>query len=129
MAEDNASEALGLERRLIFENYINGVDIEDLKAPFCRSADEITKEIFFVARKITEYRFRRLSDGSKHAAPLVPCSSLLDIRLNSTTLRETLGKCGDIYLSSEILIPKITLQKIDSPEMVEGVSNRINHSR
>jgi hypothetical protein len=94
------STVLGAERRLIFANYANGVDIEAMKTPFERSAAEIQREILFVARKIKEYRFRRCADGSPHAAPPVPCDTLIDIRLHRLALFETLNKLGDHYLSS-----------------------------
>jgi hypothetical protein len=49
----------GEERKLIFENYANGVDIENLMVDFKHSRLEIEKEIAFVAKKIKEHRFRR----------------------------------------------------------------------
>jgi len=115
----------GADRRLIFTNYANGVDIEAMKAPFGRSAAEIEREIFFVAKKIKEYRFRRCADGSPFAAPPVACDTLIDIRLNRLALFDTLGKLGDLYLSSELLLPKIALQKVDSIEAVRDVSHRV----
>jgi hypothetical protein len=117
--------SLGRDRRLIFTNYANGVDIEAMKVPFGRSAAEIEREIFFVAKKIQEYRFRRCADGSPYAAPPVPCDTLADIRLNRLALFETLAKLGDVYLSSELLLPRIALQKVDSVEAVRDVSHRM----
>ena len=90
-----------------------------------RSAVEIEREIFFVAKKIKEYRFRRCADGSPYAAPPVACDMLVDIRLNRLALFDTLGKLGDLYLSSELLLPKIALQKVDSVEAVRDVSHRV----
>ena len=118
-------ELAGAQRRLIFMNYANGVDVEAMKAPFKRSAAEIEREIFFVAKKIKEYRFRRCADGSPYAAPPIACDTLLDIRLNRLALFDTLRKLGDGYLSSELLLPKIALQKVDSVEAVRDVSHRV----
>jgi hypothetical protein len=119
---------LGEERKLIFENYANGVDIEDLMVAFKRSRLEIEREILFVARKIKEYRFRRVAEGKKnpHAAPPVQCDALLDIRLNRLALFDTLGKLGDLYLSSELLLPKVNIQKVDNRAMAEEAFCRLN---
>ena len=121
----SSSNSLALDRRLIFTNYANGVDIEAMKAPFARSAVEIEREIFFVAKKIKEYRFRRCTDGSPYAAPPVACDTLADIRLNRLALFDTLKKLGDGYLTSELLLPRIALQKVDSVEAVRDVSHRM----
>src|SRR6516162_6942448 len=102
--QDNTT---GAERRLMFQNYANGVDIEAMKVPFGRSAAEIEREISFVAKKIKVYRFRRCADGSAYAAPPVACDTLADIRLNRLALFDTLAKLGDAYLSSALLLPKI----------------------
>ena len=118
----------GAERRLIFINYANGVDIEAMKAPFGRSAAEIEREIFFVAKKIKEYRFRRCADGSAYAAPPVACDTLADIRLNRLALFDTLAKLGDVYLSSALLLPKIALQKVDSIEAMREAGFRLHHA-
>jgi hypothetical protein len=118
-------ESLGQQRRLIFENYANGVDIEVLKASFRRSAVEIEAEILFVAKKIKEYRFRRIADASPHAAAPVACDTLLDIRLNRMALFDTLRKLGDLYLSSDLLLPKINVQKLDHPAMIAEATHRM----
>lgn len=120
---------LGEERKLIFRNFCNGVPIDELCAPFRRSRAELEREIFFVAKKIREYRFRRCTDGSKFAAPPVQSETLSDIRINRRAMMETLGRLGPSYLSSELLIPKVTIQKIDHPEMVREASHRLKHSR
>jgi hypothetical protein len=122
-------ESTGLDRRLIFENYANGVDIESLKATFRRSAAEIEAEIFFVARKIKEYRFRRCADGSPHAAPPIACDTLIDIRLNRLALFDTLRKLGDLYLSSALLLPKVNVQKVDHPSALLEAAHRVRASQ
>lgn len=119
---------IGEERRLIFENYANGVDIENIMTAFKRSRMEVEKEIQFVGKKITEYRTRRCMEGSKFAAPPVQCVTLLDIRTNRYALLDTLAKLGDNYLSSPILIPKITVQKLDHPSMVREAIHRANNA-
>ena len=130
----NEPHTLGSERRLIFENVANGVPIETIMATFRRSRLEVQQDVEFVAKKITEYRFRRLTDGPTKkgapatARPLVPCSTYADIRLHRVNLLETLSKLGDRYLSSPLLLPKVTIQKVDSPDAVREVSHRVNHS-
>ena len=125
---------VGEQRRLIFENVANGVPIETIMATFRRSRLEVQQDVEFVAKKITEYRFRRLPDGPTikgvpaTARPLVPCSTYADIRLHRVNLLETLSKLGDRYLSSPLLLPKVTIQKVDSPDAVREVSHRVNHS-
>jgi hypothetical protein len=128
------SESLGEQRRLIFENVANGVQIETIMATFRRSRLEVQREVEFVAKKITEYRFRRLTDGPTKksapatARPLVPCATYADIRFHRVNLLETLSKLGDRYLSSPLLLPKVTIQKVDSPDAVREISHRVNHS-
>ncbi len=117
--------SLGLERRLIFENYANGVDIEVLKGAFRRSAHEIEAEILFVAKKIKEYRFRRIADASPHAAAPVACDTLIDVRVHRLALFDTLRKLGNRYLSSELLLPKIHVQTLDHPAMLAEATHRM----
>lgn len=117
--------SIGAERRLIFENYANGVDIEALKATFRRSAAEIEREIFFVSRKIAEYRFRRCAEGSVHLAPPIACSTLAEIRLNRLALLDTLSKLGDRHLSSPLLLPKLRIQAVDHPSMLHEAQHRM----
>lgn len=132
MVDTVAQERLGRERRLMFTNYANGVDIEAMKEPFHRSAAEIERDILFVAKKITEYRFRRNTEGTLkqregwNAGPPIQCDTLFDIRLRRKALLETLRKIGDLTLSSELLLPKIAIQKVDSREAFREVHHRVN---
>ena len=119
------NETLGRDRRHIFENYANGVDIEAMKATFGRSAAEIEREIFFVAKKIKEYRFRRCADGSKFAAPPVACDTLIDIRLNRLALFDTLRKLSDSHLASVLLLPRVNIQKVDHPSSLAEAQHRM----
>lgn len=119
-------EKLGEERRFIFENYANGVDLEDLKSVFHRSAAEVEAEIFFVAKKIKEYRFRRISQGSPHASPVVQCDTLIDIRMNRLALFDTLRKVGNVYLSSVLILPKVNVQNVNHPSMLKEANQRMS---
>jgi hypothetical protein len=108
----------GEERRLIFQNIANGVPLEKVMAAFSRSQKEIWDEVEFVGRKIREYRFRR------HLPP-VEHKGLRAMRFNRRVLLETLDKLGPEYLSSELLIPKITVQELDSVGMVIDAGRRM----
>jgi hypothetical protein len=119
------AQSLGAARRLIFENYANGVDIEAMKATFRRSAAEIAAEIFFVAKKIKEYRFRRCADGSRFAAPPVACDTLVDIRLNRLALFDTLRKLSDTHLASALVLPRVHIQNVDHPSSLAEAQHRM----
>jgi hypothetical protein len=123
-----ARDNLASERRLIFENIANGVPVETLMTAFRRSRLEIQKEVEFVANKIREYRFRRLSAGSVHARHMVPCGTYAEIRANRHSLLETLRKLGPESLSSPLLISRIETQKIDSDEAIEEVTHRVSNA-
>lgn len=110
--------ARGIVRKLMFENVANGVPREDIMAAFRRSSEELNREVAFVAKKIKEYRFRR-------RMPPLECSSEQDIRWNRKALLETLAKLGPLYLSSELLIPKITVQKVDHPSFAREAAHRV----
>lgn len=100
-----SGEALGAERKLIFENVASGVPMPDIMAAFSRSEAEVLREVAFVGRKIREYRFRR------HMPPLA-CEQLFDIRWNRRALLDTLRKLGPKYLSTELIIPNVGIQGI-----------------
>ena len=107
----------GEERRMIFQNIANGVPLEKVMATFYRSEKEVWDEVEFVGRKIREYRFRR------HLPPLEH-QGIRAIRLNRKALLETLARLGPEYLSSELLLPKITVQNLDNPGMLKEASVR-----
>lgn len=119
---------LAFERRLIFENVANGVATEQIMAAFRRSRIEVQKEIEFVARKIREYRFKRLSAGSAHARHLVPCDTYAEIRAHRRTLLETLSKIGPETLASDLTLPPIRSHRIESDSDVEEVAHRVTHA-
>ncbi len=108
---------IGAERSLIFSNVANGVPMELLMATFERSETEIMAEIDFVARKIREYRFRR-------KIPPVSADTIPEIRFNRRTLLENLEKLGPKYLSSSLILPRITVQKIDHPAVAKEAAVR-----
>lgn len=109
--------ALGEDRRLIFENVANGVPVEDVMAAFRRSHAEIDREVAFVAKKIKEYRFRRQE-------PPLQCETMHDIRWNRLPLLDTLRKFGPNYLSTELLLPKVAIQKADQPGAFREIGDR-----
>jgi len=107
----------GEERRLIFQNIANGVPVENIMVAFCRSQKEVWDDVEFVGRKIREYRFRR------HLPPLEH-QGIRAIRLNRKALLETLSKLGPEYMISDLILPKITVQKLDSPGMIKETAQR-----
>lgn len=111
-------ERLGQERRLIFENVCNGVPIEKIMVAFHRSELEVTKEVAFVARKIREYRFRR-------RLPPLRCETMNELRWNRLALLETVSKLGPLYLSSELLIPRVHIENLDHAGTIKEVAHRI----
>lgn len=108
---------LGEERRLIFQNLANGVPMQSIMAVFRRSEAEVWKEVEFVGRKIREYRFRR-------RMPPVELQGIKAILFNRRQLLETLEKLGNDYLSSELIIPKITTEALDHPSIISEVNHR-----
>jgi hypothetical protein len=99
---------LGADRRLIFENVANGVPMDQVRSAFRRSQDEIDRELAFVARKIREARFRT-------RMPPLACDAHKDIRWNRRALLDTLRQLSDAYLSSELLLPRIGVQTVNTP--------------
>jgi hypothetical protein len=115
-------ERRGEGRRLIFENVANGVPIQQIMSVFRRSEAEVMAEVKFVGKKIAEYRFRR------HLPPLA-CSDLREIRWNRLALLDTVRKLGDLYLSSELILPRIAVQKVDHPGALREVKHRMEAHR
>ena len=108
---------LGEERRLIFENVAKGVPMQQVMASFRRSEAEVMREVAFVGRKIREYRFRR-------RLPPLACETIKDMRWNRKALLECVAKLGPEYLSSELMIPRITVQSLDHPSVVREAGHR-----
>lgn len=111
---------VGDRRKLIFANVANGVEYKDIMVAFQMSRLEVEQDVRFVAKKIREYRFRR-------GLPPLFCDTVPDIRYNRLALLDTLKKLGPKYLVSELVIPSIGVQKLDSPEMAAEAAHRISH--
>jgi hypothetical protein len=108
----------GQERRLIFENVANGVPIERIMAAFRRSREEVNGEVEFVGRKIREARFRT-------RMPPLDCQGPKAIRWNRRPLLDTLRQLTDEYLASDLLIPRIGVQDLDSLSVIREAAQRV----
>lgn len=120
MTEDER-KALGLRRRLAFQNLANGVPEERIRTNLRLSELELEQAQKFVAKKITEYLVLRRQ-------PPIPCGDLREIRWNRQSLLGVLAKIGDLDLSTELTLSRITVQSIDHPEMVAGAAARMNEA-
>lgn len=110
-AVENERLRRGQERRLIFENVANGVPIERIMAAFRRSEAEVWREVEFVGRKIREARFRT-------RMPPIDHQGMKAIRFNRLALLETLRQLSDDYLSSDLILPRIGVELLDSENAV-----------
>jgi hypothetical protein len=113
--------ALGQTRRLVFQNIANGVPPERLRAAMQLSELEVDQALRFVRRKITEYLVLR------RQAPIA-CDDVRAMRRNRRTLLGVLARIGDLDLSTELLLTKITTQPLDHPEMLEGAKRRMSEA-
>lgn len=120
MTEDER-KALGLRRRLAFQNLANGVPEERIRTNLRLSELELEQAQKFVAKKITEYLVLRRQ-------PPIPCGDLREIRWNRQSLLGVLAKIGDLDLSTELTLSRITVQALDHPEMVAGAAARMNEA-
>ena len=116
----------GEERRLIFQNMANAVPMEQIKAAFLRSEEEVWQEVDYVSRKIREARFRT-------CMPPLDCMGLKAIRWNRKALLETLEQLRDEYLASDIIMPNIGVETIESASILrqaaQEVRARVTESR
>lgn len=108
----------GEERRLIFQNVANGVPMERIKAAFRRSEEEINRDVEFVGRKIREARFRT-------RMPPLDCMGPKAIRWNRRALLDTLRQLSNEYLASDLILPKIGIQTLDSPGVVREAARSV----
>lgn len=122
---DEQHRRLAEKRRLVFENVANGAPLETIRGAFRVSDVEIQQIVAFVGRKITEYRFRRSSEAAAGASPPIACSTIDDARLNRLAALETLSKCGPVYLSSELVLPKIAIQKVERRGDIDEIRYRM----
>lgn len=113
--------ALGHRRRLVFQNMANGVPIEKIGADLRLSSTEVEQARTFVAKKITEYLVLRRQ-------PPLPCANIKEIRWNRRALLGVLARIGDIDLSSQLILSRITVQAFDHPEMIEGAKARMDEA-
>lgn len=124
MTEEERNQ-LAQKRRLVFENVANGVPLDNIRAALLVSETEIHQIVAFVGKKITEYRFRRAGEAARGAAPPIACATVLDARLNRKAALETLGKLGPLYLSSELILPKIAIQTVERRGDLEEIKYRM----
>lgn len=120
MTEDER-RALGHRRRMVFQNLANGVPIERICGSLRLSPLEVEQAQAFVAKKITEYLVLRRQ-------PPLPCGNLKEIRWNRRALLGVLAKIGDVDLSSQLILKRITVQALDHPEMIDGASARMSEA-
>ena len=108
----------GEERRLIFQNMANAVPMEQIKAAFSRSDEEVWREVDYVSRKIREARFRT-------CMPPLDCMGLKAIRWNRKALLETLEQLRDEYLASDIIMPNIGVETIESASILRQAAQEV----
>lgn len=120
MTEDERRR-LGQTRRLVFQNLANGVSPEKIGENLRLSALEVEQAQAFVAKKITEYLTLRRQ-------PPLPCGNLKEIRWNRRALLGVLAKIGDVDLSTQLILGRITVQALDHPEMIQGARARMQEA-
>lgn len=118
MTAVNEAPNRGQERRLIFENVANGVPIEQIMTAFRRSEAEVWREVEFVGKKIREARF-------KCQLPPIDHQGIAAIRRNRLPLLEALAQMRDQYLSSDLILPKIGVQALDSPGIIREAAQHV----
>lgn len=109
---------LGQTRRHVFQNLANGVAPDRVGAALRLSSTEVEQARAFVARKITEHLVLRRQ-------PPIPCGDVREMRWNRRALLGVLALIGDLDLSSQLTLSRITVQAIDHPEMIEGARARM----
>lgn len=118
---DDDRRALGCTRRLIFQNLLNGVPVDQIRKSLRLSDLEFDQAQAFVVKKITQHLILR------HQAP-IPCETMNDLRWNRIDLLAVLGKIGDIDLSTDLILRKMLVQSVDHPEMIEGAQRRMTEA-
>lgn len=109
---------LGQTRRLVFQNVANGVPDERIRADLQLSQLEIDQAVRFVCKKITEHLVLRRQ-------PPIACTLAREIRWNRKRLLAVLARIGDLDLSTDLILSRITVQAMDHPEMIEGAGRRM----
>jgi len=113
--------ALGQTRRLVFQNIANGVPPEQVREAMKLSDLEIDQALTFVRRKIAEHLVLRRQ-------PPIDASDVKAMRFNRKPLLGVLARIGDLDLSSELLLARVTVQALDHPDMVDGMKHRMNQA-
>jgi hypothetical protein len=111
--------ALGQSRRLVFQNIANGVPTEQVRLAMKLSDLELDQALNFVRRKITEHLVLR------RQAPIA-CHDVRAMRFNRRALLGVLARIGDLDLSTELLLARVTVQALDHPEMIQGAQHRMS---
>ncbi len=112
--------ALGMKRRLAFQNIANGLPVEQIMEALKLSELEVEQARRFVAKKITQHLVQR------RQAP-IECYDVKTIRWNRKLLLGVLARIGNLDLSTELIL-KIDVQDIDHPEMVEGAKHKMKEA-
>jgi hypothetical protein len=120
-AAEEERRRLGLSRRLAFQNLANGVPPEKIAADLKLSLVEIEQAHRFVAKKIAEYLVLRRQ-------PPCFCDDLRSLRWNRKRALAVLSKIGDLDLSTELILSRVTVQKLDHPEMLDGAKHRMTEA-
>lgn len=92
-------------RRLIFQNLANRVPMASVMGAFRLSEKEVMDHFRFVARCITEYRFKR-------AMPLHQLHGVEDAALGRLVFFGTLAKIGPIALTSDHKLSEVKTSTI-----------------
>lgn len=117
MTEDER-RALGLTRRLAFQNIAMGIPREQVMAELKLSQLEVDQAVAFVGKKITEYLVLRRQ-------PPIDCMTIGSIRWHRKALLAVLSRIGDLDLSTQLTLGRVLVQAIDHPDMIEGAQHRM----
>jgi len=109
---------LGALRRLVYQNLANGVPSAAIKEGLHVSDLEIAQVQAFVGRKINENRTIRRE-------PVIACGTLAEIRYNRRHLLGVLSLIGDLDLSTDLILTKLTTQSLDHPSMLTEAAHRM----
>ena len=115
---ESERRAAGNTRRCVFQNLANGIPPEKVGEDMKLSQLEVDQARRAVAKKITEHLFLRRQ-------PPIPCEDILAIRWNRKPLLSVLAMIGDLDLSSDLILSKLTVQALDHPEMIVGAQVRM----
>lgn len=113
---------IGQNRRMAFLNFCNFIPKEEIGPELepKMSVQEVERALQFVARKISEYRHRRCIQPNPEQGmlPPIPCDNEEEIIINRNALLWTLDYISDETLSTELLLPNLRAQVVDSAQGV-----------